>query len=158
MFQLFGARLFEAEDLAALRIDSGHDVADGAASAGAVHSLKDQQQRITVGGVVKLLQRAQLRNARSRDSYLLDGHTGFTAVGHSLSLTFFPDCTRKSFALIVIFPLSVPLAAWVALAPGTSTPPSDVPRIASNLALRLKPVLVLLAFAPRSLLVEFVSA
>ena len=46
MLQLFGAGLFEAEDLAALRIDAGHDVPDGAVFAGAVHALEDQQQRI----------------------------------------------------------------------------------------------------------------
>src|SRR5664279_3919392 len=62
MLQLFGARLFEAENLAALRIDPGHDVPDGAVLTGRVHPLKNQQQRIPVGGVVKLLQRAQLRN------------------------------------------------------------------------------------------------
>ena len=62
MFQLFRARLFETEDLAAFRIDPGHDVPDGAVLAGAIHALKDQQQRIAVGGVVQLLQRAQLRN------------------------------------------------------------------------------------------------
>src|SRR5664279_2706696 len=59
MFQLFSARLFETENLAALRIDPGHDVPDGAVLAGSVHPLKNQQQRIAVGGVVKPLQRAQ---------------------------------------------------------------------------------------------------
>jgi hypothetical protein len=37
MFQFFGARLFETENLAALRIDPGHDVPDGAVLAGGVH-------------------------------------------------------------------------------------------------------------------------
>ena len=60
VLQLLGARLFEAEHLAALRIDPGHDVPDGAVLAGRVHPLKDQQQRIAVGRVVQLLQRAQL--------------------------------------------------------------------------------------------------
>jgi hypothetical protein len=55
MFQLVGGRLFETENLAALRIDPGHDVPDGSILAGGIHSLKNQQQRITVGGVVKLL-------------------------------------------------------------------------------------------------------
>src|SRR5664279_694135 len=62
MLQLFGARLFEAENLTALRIDPRHDVPDGAVLTGRVHPLKNQQQRIAVGGVVKLLQRAQLPN------------------------------------------------------------------------------------------------
>jgi hypothetical protein len=34
MLQLFGARLFETENIAALRIDPGHDVPDGAVLAG----------------------------------------------------------------------------------------------------------------------------
>ena len=66
MLQFFGARLFEAENLAALRIDAGHDVPDGAVLAGGVHRLKNQQQRIAVGRVVKALQRAQLLNVFSR--------------------------------------------------------------------------------------------
>ena len=43
MFQLLGARLFETENFAALRIDSGHDVPNDAVLAGGVHSLKNQQ-------------------------------------------------------------------------------------------------------------------
>ena len=62
MFQFLGARLFETENLAALRIDPGHDVPDGAVLAGSVHPLKNQQQRIAVGRIVKLLQRTQLLN------------------------------------------------------------------------------------------------
>ena len=60
MLQFRGARVFEAEHLAALRIDPRHHVPDGAVLAGSVHRLKDQQQRIAVGRVVKTLQRAQL--------------------------------------------------------------------------------------------------
>ncbi len=48
--------LFEAEDLAALRVHAGHHMADRAVFAGDVHALKDQQQRPMVGGVVQLLQ------------------------------------------------------------------------------------------------------
>jgi hypothetical protein len=55
MFEFFSARLFEAEDFAALRIHAGHDVPDGAVFAGAVHALENEQQRIAVGRVVKLL-------------------------------------------------------------------------------------------------------
>jgi hypothetical protein len=58
MFQLLGARLFETENLAALRIDPGHDVPDGAVLAASVHPLKDQQQRLAIRRVVKMLQRA----------------------------------------------------------------------------------------------------
>ena len=62
VLQFLGARMFEAEHLAALRIDAGHDVPDGAVLAGGVHRLKNQQHRIAVGRVVKALQRAQLLN------------------------------------------------------------------------------------------------
>jgi hypothetical protein len=60
MFQLLGTRLFEAEDLAPLGIDSGHDVPDGTILTGCVNTLQYQEQGIVVGRVVKLLQRAQL--------------------------------------------------------------------------------------------------
>ena len=60
MFELFGTRLFEAEDLAAFGIDSGHHVPDGTILAGRVNTLKYQEQGIVVGSVVKLLERAQL--------------------------------------------------------------------------------------------------
>ena len=56
MFQFVGGRLFETENLAALRIDPGHDVPDRTVLAARVHPLKNQQQRIAVGGVVQLLQ------------------------------------------------------------------------------------------------------
>ena len=58
MLQFFRARLLETANLAAFGIDPGHDVLDGAVLAGSVHSLKNQQQRIAVGRVVKALQRA----------------------------------------------------------------------------------------------------
>jgi hypothetical protein len=46
MFQLVGVRLFETEDLAALRIDPGHDVPNGTVLACSIDPLKNQQQRI----------------------------------------------------------------------------------------------------------------
>jgi hypothetical protein len=55
MFQFVGGGLLETENLAALRIDPGHDVPDGTVLAARVHPLKNQQQRIAVGGVVKTL-------------------------------------------------------------------------------------------------------
>jgi hypothetical protein len=42
MFQFVGARLFETENFATLRIDTGHDVPDGSVLAGSVHPLKNQ--------------------------------------------------------------------------------------------------------------------
>ncbi len=62
MLQFDGAGMFEAEDLAALRVDPGHHMLDGAVLSRRVHCLKDQQDGIAVGGVEKLLQRAQLRD------------------------------------------------------------------------------------------------
>ena len=41
MFQFFGTRLFEAENLAAFRINSGHDVPDGTVLASSVQRLKN---------------------------------------------------------------------------------------------------------------------
>ena len=59
MFQLLGAGMFEAEDLAALRIDARHHVLDGAVFAGRVHGLKNQQQRVAIVGVQQILLLAQ---------------------------------------------------------------------------------------------------
>jgi len=50
--------MFETENLAALRIDTGHHVPDGAIFSGRIHRLKDQQDGVAVGCIVKLLQRA----------------------------------------------------------------------------------------------------
>jgi hypothetical protein len=60
VLQLGGAGVLEAEHLAALRIDPGHDVPDGAVLPRRVHRLKDQQDRMAVRGVVELLLGAQL--------------------------------------------------------------------------------------------------
>ena len=43
----------------------GHHVPDGAVLAGGVHRLEDQQHRVAVGGVEKLLQRAQFLDVLS---------------------------------------------------------------------------------------------
>ena len=117
MFQFLGGRLFETENLAALRIDPGHDVPDGAVLAGSIHPLKNQQQRIAVGGVVKLLQGTQLLNVFFKKFLILLSsilQMGFTVVGHFSSLTFAPGRTRKSFELIFIFILLAMSAAWFA--------------------------------------------
>src|ERR1039457_1411674 len=71
VFQLSGAGLFETENLAALRIDPAHDVPNGAVLAGGVHPLKDQEQRIAAGRVVKLLQGTQLLNVFSQEFSIL---------------------------------------------------------------------------------------
>ena len=51
--------LLEAENLASLRVDSGHNMPDDAVLAGRVHALKNQQERVTVGCVMKLLKCAE---------------------------------------------------------------------------------------------------
>ena len=60
MLQFGGARVFEAEHLAALRIDARHHMLDGAVLSRRIHRLKDQQDRMAVGRIEKLLLRAQL--------------------------------------------------------------------------------------------------
>ena len=82
-----------------------------------VHPLKNQQQRIAVGGVVQLLQRAQCLNVFFQELFDTASSTckhGFTFVGHSLSLTLAPGRTRKSFDLIFIYILSAVSATWFA--------------------------------------------
>ncbi len=56
MLQFLSARLFEAGNVAALRVDPGHDVGYGSVLARRIHPLKNQQQCVPLGGVVKLLQ------------------------------------------------------------------------------------------------------
>ena len=66
-----GAGMLEAEYLAALRIDPGHHVLDGAVLSGRIHGLKDQQDGMAVGRVEKLLLRAQLRDVVSQKLLVL---------------------------------------------------------------------------------------
>ncbi len=47
---------FEGSDVAALRIDAGEDVADGAVLAGGVHALEDYQDRFLLAGVEDFLE------------------------------------------------------------------------------------------------------
>ena len=75
VLQFRRARMLEAEHLAALRIDPGHHVLDGAVFACRIHRLKDQQDGIAVGCVEKLLQRAQLRNMLSQAVLDIDPST-----------------------------------------------------------------------------------
>jgi hypothetical protein len=55
VLQFLRTWLLETVNLATFWVYAGHDVADGAILSGAVHSLKDQQQRVVVGCVVQLL-------------------------------------------------------------------------------------------------------
>ena len=49
--------MLEAEHLASLGVDPGHHVPDGAVFPRRIHRLKDQQDCMAIGGVVKLLLR-----------------------------------------------------------------------------------------------------
>ena len=71
VLQFLGAGMLEAVDLAALRIDAGHDVLDGAVFAGGVHGLKNQQQRIAVVGVQQVLQIAQVFDVPGEHLFVL---------------------------------------------------------------------------------------
>ncbi len=59
VLQFDRARVLEAEHLAALRIDPRHDVPDRAILARRVHRLEDQQDRVAVRRIKKLLLLAQ---------------------------------------------------------------------------------------------------
>src|SRR5271170_3658184 len=71
VLQLFRARLFETGYFATLRIDSGHDVANSSVFTGRVHSLENDQESITVGGCMQLLQIAQLLNVLLKQLLIL---------------------------------------------------------------------------------------
>jgi hypothetical protein len=51
---------FEGGDVAALRVDAGEDVADGAIFAGGVHALEDDEQSFGLTGVEDVLQVGEL--------------------------------------------------------------------------------------------------
>ena len=100
VFQFGRAGMLEAEHLAALGVDAGHDVPDGAVFSRRIHRLKDQQDGIAIGRVEKLLLRTQLRQRALPRSSLycsFDLYTGSTFVGHFLRSTSSPSRTRKSF-------------------------------------------------------------
>ena len=56
VIELFRGRRLERGDLAALRVDAGHDVLDGAVLAGRVHRLEHQQHRPAVLRIEHVLQ------------------------------------------------------------------------------------------------------
>ena len=60
VIQFLRARMFEAVNFAALRIDARHDVLDRAVFSGGVHRLENEKNRITIRGVEEILLRAQL--------------------------------------------------------------------------------------------------
>ena len=70
---------FELSDVAALRIDAGEDVADGAVLAGGVHALQDDEQRLGLAGVEDLLQIGELLAVLDEDGF--GGLFGFEVAG-----------------------------------------------------------------------------
>ena len=66
-----GAGMFEAEHLAALRVDPGHHMLDGAVFSRRIHRLKDQQDGMAIRCIEKLLLRAQLRNMLFQEFLIL---------------------------------------------------------------------------------------
>ena len=64
--EILAGRRLEGVDLAALRVDAGHDVLDRAVLAGRVHRLEDQQHRPAVLRVEHVLQLGERLDARRR--------------------------------------------------------------------------------------------
>jgi hypothetical protein len=60
--QVLGRRGLERDDLAALRVDSGHDVLDRAVLAGGVHGLEDQEHGPAILGVEHVLELGEERD------------------------------------------------------------------------------------------------
>lgn len=56
VLEVFGGGLLEAEDFAALGVDAGEDVFDGAVLACGVHGLEDQEEGVAVVGVEEVLE------------------------------------------------------------------------------------------------------
>jgi len=54
-FLFFSTRLLEALDIAAFKIDSGHNMPNRSVFASRIDRLKDQEQRIAIRGMVQLL-------------------------------------------------------------------------------------------------------
>ncbi len=63
--------MFEAEHLATLRVDPGHNMPDGTVFSRRVHGLKDQEESMPVGSIVKLLHGAQLRNVILQKAFIM---------------------------------------------------------------------------------------
>ena len=110
VLQFLGAGLFEAEDLAALRIDAGHDVPDSAVLAGGVHALENQQAAHSgrmrsedccsaLSSSICFFQQFSILLLRLAEG--LHDRRPLRRVS-----TFFPGRTRNSFEWIFIFILS----------------------------------------------------
>ena len=101
MKQLGGAGMLEAEHLASLRIDLRHHMPDGAILSRRIHRLKDQQDCVTVGCIMKPLRslssRRVLPTVPCSASLIVYGSM---FVGHFPRSTLCPSRTRKSFECI----------------------------------------------------------
>ena len=63
--------LLEAEDLAPLWVDAGHDMPDGTVLSCRVHCLKNQQGGVAIGHLVEMLQRAEPRNVLRQPFFIM---------------------------------------------------------------------------------------
>ena len=63
--------MLKTMDLAALRIDAGHHMLDGAVFAGGIHALENNQHGIAVRRIKKILQRAHLRDVLAKYFFVL---------------------------------------------------------------------------------------
>ncbi len=70
---------FEGSDVAALRVDAGEDVADGAVFAGGVHALEDDEQRFGLAGVEDILKISELGAVPGQERF--GGFIGFEVAG-----------------------------------------------------------------------------
>jgi hypothetical protein len=59
----------EGGDVAALRVDAGEDVADGAVLAGCIHALQDDEERFGLAGVEDVLQVGKLGALRGQNRF-----------------------------------------------------------------------------------------
>jgi hypothetical protein len=70
---------FEGSDVAALRVDAGKDVADGAVFAGSVHALKDDEQSFGLAGVEDILKVGEFVAVLRQEGF--DSFVGFEIAG-----------------------------------------------------------------------------
>ena len=151
VIEFFCTGLLEAEDLTAFWIDARHHVPYCSVLPGAIHTLEDQQQRIAVRRVVKLLQRTQLFHVLVKKLLIfflrlrirIDERGPFAEVDLFVwrnTVVFRIDGQRQSpvlrGSLRNLFPDLL---------------------MAPHLLLRLNPILILLTLTVDSLLVDFIG-
>ena len=101
MIEIFGTGVFEADDLAALGIDAGHDVADHAVFAAGVHGLEDQKKGICVRRVQHALLFGELMNVIVEGVLVLFRRVkdGLDDGGPFVQVDLFAGCDAKIFGI-----------------------------------------------------------